>query len=497
MTLRPDEPRASRLPLIVVILAPAVAFAPILFNSFTTWDDPHTITENARLTLSNLGYYWHPKHNVAGLYVPMTYTIWIALAATSRAIHGALVAWPFHAASLAFHLLAVACVYLILRRLIGSPRGWPECVGALVFALHPMQVEAVAWTSGLKDVGAAALALVALHQHVRGGRLSRAVAPLAFACGMLFKPSAGSAIAIAIVIDVLILKRRTARDGLALLPWIVIAVPLLAIARHAQETQGIPTIQVPQRLLVASDAIAFYVFKLVAPLNLALDYGRKPDVVLGAGGAAHVTWIVPVSVAIVLLIARSRWLTAAALVFVAGLSLNLGLQPFQFQFYSTVADHYAYLAMLGLAMAAAWLASRKPAITTYTICGVILAACAVLVVLQTRVWRNSIALFQRAVDVNPDSAGAHNNLGSALGAAGDLDQAQEHLLEAIRLAPYDPLAHRSMALLRLKKDDLEGAIRYLAESIRLNELAGQDVSGDRRELARLLSLRTQAKPPQP
>jgi Flp pilus assembly protein TadD len=118
-----------------------------------------------------------------------------------------------------------------------------------------------------------------------------------------------------------------------------------------------------------------------------------------------------------------------------------------------------------------------------------------LAFVQAGVWRDSVTLFTRAVAVNPDSAGMHNNLGRALGERGDLAAAEQQFLETLRTAPYDPFAHRNLALIAVKRGDTDAAIRYLSEAIRLTEAAGQDASDDRRDLQRLL--RTRAAPTRP
>jgi hypothetical protein len=491
--------------LLVLVIATLVAHGRTLRNGFTGWDDPHTIVENPRLNLPTIGntlHYW--KSYAAGLFVPVTYTVWSALAGISRAVGGgAMVAWPFHAASLAAHGAASIFVFLILRRLLDG-RDVPACIGALLFAVHPLQVEAVAWASGLKDVLAAMFALAAIHQHVVAASTherSRAITHdvLALACfllAMLSKPSAATALPIAATIDLLPLRRPLRSVAMTLLPWMVVAAPLLIVARRAQETSGIPWLPVANRVLVAAHALMFYLYKLLVPLELGFDYGRSPDFIF-ASKEAYTAWILPVFIALVIAVSRSLWLAAAGLVFVFGLSMNLGLAPFQFQFYSTVADHYVYLAMLGPALAVAWgvsrIQSRAAAGVIYVVAGAIVIAMVVLSFRQAGLWKDSITLFTHAALVNPDSAGAHNNLGRALAEQGKLAEAQREFVITLQLAPYDASARRNLALIALKYGDLDSAIANLGKSIELNERIGEQVpASDYRELARLLLHRNRA-----
>jgi uncharacterized membrane protein len=152
-----DKPHPPLVPLIIVLLVTAVVFAPVCVAEFSGMDDAGNLVKNPRMNppgLSAVGWYW--SHSFADLYIPITYTIWSAIAAVARTptADGAmeLNSYIFHTVNLLFHLGSAAVVFFILRRLVG--RDWPASLGALLFAIHPVQVESVAWVSGLKDVQA-------------------------------------------------------------------------------------------------------------------------------------------------------------------------------------------------------------------------------------------------------------------------------------------------------------------------------------------------------
>src|SRR5205085_11402992 len=115
-------------------------------------------------------------------------------------------------------------------------------------------------------------------------------------------------------------------------------------------------------------AIAFYIVKIFLPLRLGIDYGRAPNVALQHGWP-YFTWILPVAIAVMLWLMRKRWRAAAtaALVFAMALAPMLGLAMFDFQRYSTVADHYLYLPMLGAAIVVASLARGRISFTLWAI----------------------------------------------------------------------------------------------------------------------------------
>src|SRR5580765_6278950 len=107
--------RQRIIPILLILAATLATFAPVIRNDFVLWDDPETISQNPRVaapSLEGVAYYWN--HGAAGLYVPLTYSVWAALAAVHRP--GVTVPDPlvFHAASVAFHAISVLFVYAIL-----------------------------------------------------------------------------------------------------------------------------------------------------------------------------------------------------------------------------------------------------------------------------------------------------------------------------------------------------------------------------------------------
>src|SRR5437762_2742056 len=140
--------RSFAYPLLLAILT-LLIFGRIATNDFTYWDDAGTIHHNPRLnppTPPKVLWYW--SHSELGLYIPLTYTVWGVLAAAARLdapdeFDISLNPLLFHAASLIVHIGSVLLVFQILRKLIG--RDGPSFFGALLFAIHPLQTESVAW----------------------------------------------------------------------------------------------------------------------------------------------------------------------------------------------------------------------------------------------------------------------------------------------------------------------------------------------------------------
>jgi hypothetical protein len=190
--------------------------------------------------------------------------------------------------SLALHVAAALLVLRILRRFTTQP--WAAVVGSLVFALHPLEVESVAWIAEQRGLLAAVCALLAIDQFLdwtecdQGRSLLRAsyaIATGALVVSLLAKPSAVVTPLLAFALASY--GRKVSRPTLiwALAPWAVLAIAAAVCTRFMQPADmtrvHVPLIAPP---LIAGDAIAFYAGKLLVPVNLCVVYGRTPRATL-------------------------------------------------------------------------------------------------------------------------------------------------------------------------------------------------------------------------
>jgi hypothetical protein len=450
---------------LLLVFATIAAYIPILGNGFVGLDDPSTVYENWSLThLSASSFFSLWTTPQRDLYAPLTYSLFaaISLVARIRPVPGQVLAvpfhaWPFHAVSLLLHVLSVLVVYRLLRRLIAAP--WPAAAGALLFSLHPVQVESVAWVTETNNLlcGFLSLSAILLYLHAtmpasiptRENRTawSRfALASEVFILAMLAKPlavivpllawslapllrgdvvassslnagsevlrRAGSFARVTRLLGVPQNRRleekspRSRRNFWFIGIWFLLAAPFAIIARRSQE---IPAwwLVVParQRPVVAADALAFYIGKLLWPASLTPDYGRSPAMVI-AHEWAYYTWLVPAILAAGLFILyrrqKSAPLIAGAGWFVAALLPVLGLTPFAYQRFSTVADRYLYLPMFGVALAVAWGLSRvgkSKRRVTGILCVVVLAAMGIRSYRQCRIWHDRNTLFEHSIQL--------------------------------------------------------------------------------------------------
>ncbi len=469
----------GRIVLLIVVCVGA-AFGRLAGHELTGWDDVHTIGLNPHFnppTFGKLGWYWTAigERSPAGLYIPLTYTFWGALAKIAYLdspdeFGVRLNPYVFHAANVALHVLASLVVFAILKLLVSND--WAACAGALLWGLHPVQVEPVGWASGTKDVLCGLLSFIAIWQYLTFARRPRpewrfAVATVAYIAAMLSKPSAVVVPLIVLVLDLWGLQRKPIQALWLSAAWFVLAIPCLFWTKASQSTLGIPIVPLWARPMIATDALAFYLYKLAVPINLAVDYGFRPTVRLHSGWIWF-TWIVPAAVAVVLFLSRRRapLLFAGGVVFLAGLLPVLGLLPFQFQYFSTVADHYLYIPLLGPAIAVAWFVARFPGRIVAVACSLVLLVLGVQSYRQGAHWKDDVKIFSNAIAVNPRSFVSHNNLGSALFARGKWDDAELHFRAAIGLLPDYGTAHDNLALLLLRSrrpEDRAEAVEHIRQ----------------------------------
>jgi protein O-mannosyl-transferase len=468
---RPAATPASAVPswvfLALVAAAVLLVYYPVLGHTFLLWDDTVHVSENPHIL--NTAFFWTTPYQ--GIYMPITYSIW---SATVRLF--GLTPGPLHAINMGLHLGCALLVFALLRRLLAAlPDGEaPDAtritlgagLGALLFALHPVQVEPVSWITSLKDMASGLFALTALlfmvrHLQGQGGRLGQVLAGLAFLCALLCKPVTVSVILMAGAMGWLVLRLPLDRLARALAPWAVLAVPLLLLTGRAQGRLTMlyesPALLRP---LIALDSLGFYLGKVFFPLDISPAYGRSARAVIEAG-EVYWTWLPGAIflVGAVLLRRRLPALLPAAAIFISGFVLVSGLMPFAAQDNTTVYDRYLYLAMLGPALALGWVIVRARRRTlVVAVAAVVLLAFGIKSGAQTRWWRDDISLWSATLERRPESPVALINLGFANNQRGDKARALELYGKAVKAAPRDPQARNNMGAMLAEQGRLDLAL---------------------------------------
>lgn len=478
---------------VFVCLVTLIVFLPALrFPFFPFWDDDIHVHANphlAHLSWAGIREFWSGPWQQ--LYIPLTYSAWAGLAVCSRwwdgqsITAGALNAVWFHGANIAVHAVATAFVYVLLRRTLekfapkatGDRIGMAAALGAGFFALHPLQVEPVAWISGLRDVLGGCLGLASLTVLLGGTRPTFARwagATLLFVASLAAKPAGVALPFVAALLAFIPFGWKPARIARELGPWLVIGAAWVFVTSNAQWAAELAKNLVPLwiRPFVASDALAFYLAKVTWPAGLSADYGRAPDAAYAAGWLWW-TWIGPVALTAVLAAVKPLRVYLVPLgVFAAAVLPTLGLVPFNFQVVSTVADRYAYFALLGPALALGMIVARTTRAWVPAAAAAVVVALATLTVIRLPLWSEDLKLFAATLSANPDSWKAMHNYASALDDRGRTAEGEGLMRKVIARRPDSAEAYNDIGVMLWKLGRREEAAQATQRALELRPTPG-------------------------
>ncbi|MGZ5127311.1 MAG: tetratricopeptide repeat protein [Burkholderiales bacterium] len=450
----------------LILVAITMAAYQQVWHAGYIWNDDACLTANPLLTATDgLKRIWLTLDSPSQ-YFPLVYT-------TFRLEHAFWGLNPagFHWVNISLHAANALLVWMLLRTL-RIPGAW---LAAVLFALHPVQVESVAWITERTNVLMGFFFLLTLICWARFMRKEQAgrwwlyVAALVFYAFALSSKTTACTIPAALLL-MLWLKRKPidlARVA-QVTPFVILGVGAGMVSiwweRYHQGTQTpLFAIGFGERVLLASRSIWFYLEKLVWPNELSFNYPRWP---ISLTNPADYLWLgITIAAALLLWFLRrytGRSLEVAFVFFVATLAPVLGFIMLDTFRYSWVADHYQYMAALGpLALFAAGvdlLSQRFGRLVNWVVA---IGGAALLVSLGTRTWKQGAiyadeeTLWRATLATNPKSWLAHNNLGTVLARHG---QTEDELLEyhkAIELDPDYAEAHYNLGntLARLNQDD--------------------------------------------
>ena len=464
-----------------IVCATIAAYLPALRGSLL-WDDASHVT---RLDLQSLHGLWRIWFDLGATqqYNPLLHTaFWLEHRLWGDAVLG------YHLTNVLLHALA-ACLVVTIARRLALPGGW---LAGLIFALHPICVEAVAWISEQKSVlsGVFCLAAALAYLHFdQSRRPSRYFAALGLFILALLSKTVTATLPAALLVVFWWRRGRLEwkHDVRPLLPWLALGASAGLFTAWVEKTvigaNGVDFALTPlQRVLLAGRAIWFYAAKLIWPANLtflyprwSIDPGDWRQYLFPAG-------VLVVAIGLWRLARQNRGPLAGFLLFAGTLFPVLGffnVYPFR---YSYVAGHFAYLASLGILVpVASALARIDSKAGRIAIPVILLAVLGVSTWRQSGIYSDEETLYRATLERNPVSWLAHNNLGNILlkdpGARAD---AIAHFEAALRVRPDYWEAHLSLgnALLEMpgRRDDAiaeyQRALRLAPESERAHTNLG-------------------------
>jgi protein O-mannosyl-transferase len=489
----------------LLVFSSFLAYWPALNGMFILDDD--TYLTNNRLIVAPDGLYQFWLTTEALDYYPVSNsTLWLEWRVWGINPTG------YHVTNLLLHIVVALLFWVILAKL-SIPGAF---LAALLFAVHPVNVESVAWIAQRKGLLALVFFLLSIlcylreEEHDRNGHgeprgfasvgLWYWISLLAFSLAMLSK---GSVAILPLVLLLIIWWRRqiTLGDSLRTAPFFVVAVLLTTVHiffQHRGLSEAIRSDSFAQRLAGAGAVVWFYLSKALLPNDLIFVY---PKWQIQTGDWR---WWLPLAAAValttVLVWQRSSWwgrpLLFAWAFFCFALVPVMGFSDVGFMKQSLVADHYQYIAVLGVValVAASWKTwldrTREEIKSSIFVCAVILVgALTFLSWQQSRLYESGTTLYGATLQKNPESWMIHNDLGVELAKTGHLEEATEHFHQALNLRPDYADAYNNLvrALLRAGRkqeaiEQLQQASRLMPEFAEANNYLGEILFQDGRTL---------------
>ena len=461
----------------------------VLQNGFVNYDDNDYVTANPLiqrgLTLDGLAWAFGNLHGEKTYWHPLT---WVSHMLDCQLF--GLNPIGHHATSLLLHGLNVVLLFLVFQRMTGA--FWRSAMLAALWAVHPLQVDTVAWVTERKNILAALFWILSMGAYVRyaekpgWGRYALVVAGMAL--GLMCKPVLVTLPCALLLLDFWPLRRirRSAEASSPALPEVSFAraalekVPLLALSLIA----AFITLQAHNALGIRQDITGLTTGLKIQ--NAFVSYLRYLDHTVWPAGLNVLYlhpgkwpgWRVGLSAAFLLILTalamanfRQRpFLLVGWLWFFGVLVPTIGLRQAGMQ---AMADRFMYLPLIGVLLLIVWTAAdwitalRRPGWTAAALATPALALLVLAANFQAATWRNSFTLWQQALAANPDNFIAHNNVAFAWLAAGRLDRAREHATAAARLRPGYTAPLSQLAVISLQERKPVEAVQYYHELIRL------------------------------
>ncbi len=452
----------SKVKIFLLILIPFIIFFPAVNYEFV-WDD--YLHQNhpslQKVSTQSLLQIWQKPY--VGMYIPVSYTTW-ALLKNETGFNP----YPYHLANITLHILNGLLVFALLHYLSKNP--WGSFFGTLLFLLHPLQVESVAWVSELRGLlssflGLSALLLFLIYIKERAHISLYIIATLFLLLSLLAKPLGAVIPLFAATLAIFFHQTSPRKLLLTLSPWIIITLIIVITTKLAQPTQALEFVPpIALRPFIFADAFNFYLSKLLWPFNLCVSYGRTPEHIINQ--SHFLLAILPLLALSVTLYYQKKLspLIVPLAIFILGFLPVSGLIPFAFQNHSTVADRYLYLSLLGPALLLSEKYSKK-----YLLLAIILIFfLSYRTHTQLPTWQTPEKLWHHAITSYPNQTMAYNNLGKAYEKQGNLPQAIQYYEKALHQAPNSATAHNNIGTILEKQGKINQALEYYQRSLNLD-----------------------------
>ncbi|MBW8039918.1 MAG: tetratricopeptide repeat protein [Planctomycetes bacterium] len=481
-----------------LVVATLAAYWPVLNHEFVKYDDDKYVTENPHVK-RGLTY-----ESVIWAFTKPHFHMWHPLTSLTHLLDyhlfGLNPTWH-HLTSLLFHLASTLLLFGILKRITGSI--WPSAFVAAAFALHPLNVESVAWVAERKNVLSTFFWMLTIAAYIRYAKCPGVgrylLVVVVFALATLTKPMVVTLPFALLLLDYwplgrLQLKRlnkeqdssltesaQVARKGVSVwrllvekIPLFVLVGALSAVTFIAQQKGGVMSgwHNVPLKYRVANALVSYvtYISKMIWPGRLAVFYPHPLNKLPVWQVVASAFLLLAITVAVIWLARSRKYLPVGWLWYLGTLVPVIGLVQVGSQ---AMADRYTYLPFIGLFIMIAWGLRELSANWRYRRIALGASALAVLLALsictrlQLRHWRNNKALFEHAISVTGDNFVMNNNYANILKEIGQVEKAIDHFYKALRIRPNSPEIYNNLGNAFRRLDRFDDAIECYNNALKL------------------------------
>lgn len=449
-------------PLLIVILTLFVWW-PVKGLDFVNWDDVTYLTLNQAVQEFNIAAIF--QDFFAGNYHPLTM---LSLAVEHK--FSGLNPASFHRTNLLLHCLNAFLVYRLFIALSISSNF--ALIGSLLFALHPLRVESVAWVAERKDVLYAAFwlasALAWIQYRKLGNSLWWVLAILAFLFSCLSKAMAVTLIPFLILIEYLQARKITFSSLLPVVPFLLIALATGILAIYAQgDALGLQgNYNVLQRIILVNYGLWFYVFKTIIPAPLSAFYPYPESI----PALWYALPLLTFGIAGLLYKYANKSIVTGVIIYLVILLPVAQIIPVG---QALVADRYSYLPVLGLLLVWVGVLEKMAKSNSIKEPTIIIGCIPVLLVLawmtrdRIKVWQNSITLYENVLLQYPNYSTGYVNYGNALRDKGDWNKAERAYYMGVYADAQNDLPWNNLGILASFRKRPEQAVYFYSKAAAL------------------------------
>ena len=483
---------------VLLVLSTVGVYWPIHNHDFINYDDPDYVTENSHIKAGFTGetLIWAFSTFHASNWHPVT---WLShmldyqLYGDDPAGH--------HLTNLFFHLCNTLLLFMVLQRMTSAL--WQSGLVAVLFALHPLHVQSVAWVAERKDVLSTLFWMLTMWTYIRytekSCTLRYLLVFLCFALGLMSKPMLVTLPIVLLLLDFWPLgrfqlkelgylkqkkkgadKNRNIEISIRRLffekaPFFGLAVGSCILTYFAQKSGGaidsLESLSLDTRLINALVSYYGYIEKMLWPENLAFFYPHPGNSLAMVGGVLGGLFLLGMCFFTIRIAGSFPYVTVGWFWYVITLLPVIGLIQVGGQ---AMADRYTYVPIIGIFILLAWGIPDVMPNWRYKKEGLWILSCIVLIMCIIKTsgeldyWKNSKTLFERAIKVTEGNYIAHNNLGYTMETERPSKEAIDHYREAIRINPNFAKAHGNLGVALLKQEKHDEAMLHFLETLRID-----------------------------